>query len=193
MNILSQILRDFRDVLLNPSRFFKEVERKKFKDVVSYIIGMSTIVFFLTYFISFFITEQLSIMDIVIIFGIIILWISLSLFSILPISIVTRLHLSDEMRTHFKEHPNEAFNWASERRPKFFKVIGYSITPIILFIIPSIIFSTFFYYLSWLWLVIGSIGVSEVFKISKIEAFLCLVISYFFVVVLVLEPIMQLI
>lgn len=193
MNILSQILRDFRDVLLNPSRFFKEVERKKFKDVVSYIIGMSTIVFFLTYFISFFITEQLSIMDIVIIFGIIILWISLSLFSILPISIITRLHLSDEMRAHFKEHPNEAFNWASERRPKFFKVIGYSITPIILFIIPGIIFSTFFYYLSWLWLVIGSIGVSEVFKISKIEAFLCLVISYFFVVVLVLEPIMQLI
>lgn len=182
------VFQDFKNVMIYPHKFFQEIEDRKIKDVAIYIFIISLFVFLLTQPLLIFITKKYNFKFIPFIF---IVWFSISLLSILPITILRWIHTPKEMKIYLKNNPAELQKVVSRERSAVFKVVGYSITPIILFSMLSYI-SKYFTYLSWYWIIIGTIGISKVLKISKIEAFISLIIAYSLAVILFFEPLMLL-
>ena len=182
--------------LIFPKKFFNiNFSDKTIRHVLYYIIGMYLFVTVLSLIFGVLMKKNiLSLSEhIMMLFGYIIVWISISMISPLPLSIFVRIHLPEDLKETFQKDRRLGMKWANKQYINIFKVVGYSMAPIIIFTHFSLIFSEYLFYLSWLWIVIGVIGISEVLKITKIEALISLLFSYFLASLLILELLTQII
>jgi len=189
--IMTNIFLDARDSLLNPGKIQKKIENKNLKSVVIYIVSISVCMFVLQYLLAILLnkTQLITLKHVlVLIFFNLFIWFSLSLVVMLPLGIFIRRRLTNEEKTYFKDNPDKRLKWVNEQWAKNFKVIGYSITPIFIFAPLSLVLSHYIFYLSWYWIIIGTIGISETFKVSKVEAFVSLAIAYILAIILFWQP-----
>lgn len=189
--IITNVFADARDSIFDPLKIPKKIDNKNIKQVVIYIVVLSSFVFVLQYLFAILLnkTQLITIKDIIIlIFFNLFIWFSLSLFVMLPLTIFIRYHMSESEKNYFKSNPHNAMKWTNEQWRKNFKLMGYSITPIIIFTPLSMVISTYIFYLSWYWIVLGTIGFSEAFKVSKVEAFVSLAIAYILAIILFWQP-----
>ncbi len=178
-----------------PKKFYNyDFQDKKVKHVFYYICSVYLFVVILSIILGAFTKKELpSISEhAIILLKYIIIWISISIIAPLPISIFLRIHLPENLKETFERDKWLGMKWANKQYLNIFKVIGYSMSPIIIFTYIGMVFSKHLFYLSWLWMVLGIIGISEVLKINKVEAFVSLFFAYFIASLLFFEPLIQL-
>lgn len=191
---MMEILKDLFYLMVFPKTFYNNrFLYKTIKHVLYYIIGVYIFIVVLSSIFGFLMKKyMLTTSDYAtMLFGYVIVWISISIISILPISISLRIHLSKSSKEAFKKDRWSGTRWANKQYIKVFKIVGYSMGPIIIFTHLSLIFSKYVFYLSWLWIVFGMIGINEVLKIPKIEGLIGLSISYVIASILFIQPLMQ--
>jgi len=189
--MIPNILSYAKDSLFNPGKIYDKSKNKNVVDVIIYIVSISVFVFMLQYLLSILLnkTQLITIKHaFVLIFINLFIWFSLSLFVMLPLTIFMRIRMTEDKKIYFKSNPHDAMKWINKQWRKNFKVMGYSITPILIFAPLSLILSPYIFYLSWYWIVLGTIGFSKAFKVSKVEAFVSLAIAYILAIILFWQP-----
>jgi hypothetical protein len=190
------MLKDLFYPMVFPKKFYNyNFADKSIKHVFYHVCGIYLLIVILSLIFGAFMNKNILTVSehIMMLFGYIIVWISISLISPLPLSIFVRMHLPKDLKETFEKDRWLGMKWANKQYINITKVVGYSMAPLIIFTHLSLIFSEYFFYLSWLWILLGMIGISEVLKITKIEALISLFFSYILASFLFLEPLMQII
>ena len=190
-----KILKDLFYPMIFPKKFYScNFTDRSIKHVFYYIGSVYLFVVILSIILGAFMKKPLlSISEhAIILIKYIIIWISISIIAPLPISIFLRIHLPKDLKEAFERDKWLGMEWTNKQYLNIFKVIGYSMAPIIIFTYIGMVFSKHLFYLSWLWMVLGIIGISEVLKINKVEAFVSLFFAYFIASLLFFEPLIQL-
>jgi len=201
-NFLILRLKDIIGVLFYPTKFYSGVSNRTEKDILIYIFFISVLVQSFNYSLSYILRVYFGwdsieylhpttifwsvILSLILLYGI-------SLLCMIPVILMRRKHLIKSEKERLKIDKKWRRKWGAEIKNCVLQAVGYGITPIILFIYPSRVFSEinyieFLFYLSFYWIILCIISISKSCKISKLEAGISLIVPAYIVMFWIFTP-----
>ena len=179
-----------KKLIIDPTEMFSTIHEEKISQLLCHIILVYLISSLLGVSVNLILNfRNYSIIGLIYgLFGYILIWILLSFSSMFLIAIFMRRCMSEKLKKELKEGGWESVKWANLQLKLNFKIIGYGMIPLIFFTQLGILVFTPLYYLSWYWILISTIGASHTFKISKVEAFISLLIAYILTIGVSIQP-----